>query len=124
MTVVVLSIPYTGTRWTLKLLRGWGLVDGVTQQAAHITKPGWRELMAAADKVVVPLRDRASVDMSATSRGQRVSTDAEWDMLFGLGALGNVHYLPIPPTEDGVRALANFLAVQVGPVDWTPEGDL
>ena len=70
MKAVVISIPYTGTRETLKILGDWGLGLGIEQQGAHITKPGWEELMASADNVVVPLRNRDDVALSAEARGQ------------------------------------------------------
>ena len=124
MKVVVISIPHTGTRWTLRLLQGWGLGLGPEEaQGAHVTKPGWRELMASADKVVVPLRDRALSEAGVRRHQQVPCGDTEWATLMSLGERGDVFYLPIPPTEDGIVGLANFLGVDIGPVDWSPLGD-
>lgn len=135
MRAVVISCPHTGTRWTLKLLQGWGLGLGIEQQAAHVRLTprklrgdeydalGWEELMESATHVVVPLRERALADASRDRRGQPRSTDEEWATMLSLGERANVHYLTIPPTEADVQALADFLGVEVGPVDWTPEGD-
>lgn len=123
MTVALITLPYTGTRWMKRLLESWGIVPEIR----HITKPDWRDYVARADKVVVMLRDREARDASARTRPNAASVgDAEWESLYTLWEQPNVHGFRIDCHETSrpvqVAMLADFLGVEIGPVDWSPVG--
>lgn len=123
MTVALISLPYTGTRWMKRLLESWGIVPEIR----HITKPDWRDYVARADKVVVMLRDRPARDASARSRPDAAPVgDGEWADLYALCARPNAHAFRIDGPDEGrdeqITALAAFLGVGAGPVDWSPVG--
>ena len=133
--ISVVTVPYTGTIYTLQLLRLWG----VETERKHLRNtdlppygmdrfgPGFPcgssdEWAAYPDsrRVVCTLRDPILAVISAINRripDQNISVDgwavmAEWWETI-IGRL--IHFFPIPPTWNGLTELSSFVGATGGP---------
>ena len=133
--ISVVTVPHTGTIYTLDLLRRWG----VQVERKHLENtsappygnerfgpgfpgPSSDEWQTYPDhrRVICTLRDPMLAVISAINRrvpDRDISVDgwsvmAEW---WEVQHLVDVHFFPIPPTGDGLKALAKFAgAVCIG----------
>ncbi len=147
--ISVVTVPNTGTIYTLQLLRGWG-VDVERKHIENTDEPPYGnerfgpgfpcpssdewESYPDTRRVVCTLRDPILAVISAINRGvpdRMISVDgwavmAQWYERRWLALemwRDNVHFFPIPPTSKGLVQLAKF----VGPPDgwmWAADTDV
>ena len=133
--ISVVSIPHTGTRFTLRTL---GSLGCETRYARFFSGPEVNAVMSGrrdrlmrslewldnADRVVVPWRCPRKVATSYMTRDKQPPTDAEFDRLAAYFDRPNVHRFWVggPDKEAGLAALAAFVGVSPQPIDWSPLG--
>ena len=133
MVVSVVSIPHTGTRFTLEAIR----VLGFTTRHAHFQSKhpaqNAEEWLVGDPKVVVPWRDPEKVKESWANRGKTAPRftppdDAEFDRLLEYCDQPNVHQFTVDVHESDrdneLDALADFLETDVRSINWTPIGSI
>lgn len=142
--ISVVTVPHTGTIYTLNLLKRWG--HEVERKHLENTDPpphggdrfGPDFPCASSDywdaypifhRVVCTLRDPMLAVISGINRGlpdRMISIDgwtvmADWWALGGEYRCKSVHFFPIPPTLDGLTSLARFVGAPFG---WMHEVEL
>ena len=126
--ISVVTVPNTGTIYTLQLLRGWG-VDVERKHLENTSKPphgGERfgpgfpsecsdewEAYPDTRRVVCTLRDPLLAVISEINRGvpdRMISVDG-WAVMADWyeRQLPSVHFFPIPPNPKGLVSLAKFV---------------
>ncbi len=120
MTVSIVSIPHTGTKFTEYVL----LAMGCDVRHAHFHARGVQDPRPWFDsgKVVVPFRRPEQAAESARKRGEEPRPDAEFEALLALCDRPNVHVFNVEPCcrAAELASLAAFVGADVPEVDWTP----
>jgi len=118
----VISVPHTGTRFVVNLIRGAG-VETVQQHTYDGNM--WRVWLRDGEKAVIPLRDPVLCMISAINRMEQASwVDGfnqllEWPLDHAL-----FFRVDCPERERAteVAALYNYIGAAVPDTDWTPVG--
>ena len=127
--ISIVTVPNTGTIYTMHLLRGWG-VEIERKHLENTDKPPYGdcrfgpgfpcgstahwEAYPEDRRVVCTLRDPILAVISAINRGvpdRMISVDgwavmADWHQRI---TFPSVHFFPIPPTQSGLVWLASFV---------------
>lgn len=118
------SVPHTGTRFVLRLIRSMGLRARYTHRIREA-----RRLVEDGVRVVIPMRDPVLARISTMNRGftpaavERRVPPRLFNTVAAWRTRSNIHVYPVPGSLRDIRALAGFLGV-VAPedVDWNPAG--
>lgn len=122
-SILVLSVPHTGTRFTQRLLSPYG-----DATAVHVTEPtdAIRAKVDAADMVVIPLRNPDDCWAGWIKRGKDKEHEFAgcWAMLqYWADEIPGAFLLPIDvdARDDALQNIADELAVSIE-TDWSPIG--
>ena len=119
MRVHVVSVPHTGTHFTLEVLRRSGVR---WERRIHTTQEGWQDSFAPGVRVVVPMRLLALVVASALNRGEPVRI-SDFNEIAKLRT-SDTHFFRVDCEDADRRAeldkLGDFLDCDMADVDWAP----
>lgn len=122
MPVALVTVPHSGMHFAEYVLQTLGVTEFEHETASRNGVHSYSTYLRDY-QVVVTLRDPVLCQCSTYNRGEYTWV-WDWQIVAAWKDLPNVHFFrvdcPEGEREAEIAALAEFLAVRVEPIDWTP----